>query len=109
MATTHAVTGLLSVISEPSELRPGDRVRLYLESARARNTVRGYRSSFNQFRAWCASAELQTLPAAPETIALYLGANAGRLKASTLEHHLSAIAKAHKAARDTIRRSGRTC
>jgi integrase len=75
-----------------------DRVRMYLESARARNTVRGYRSSFNQFRAWCACAELEALPAAPETIALYLGANAGRLKASTLEHHLSAIAKAHKAA-----------
>jgi site-specific recombinase XerD len=71
---------------------------LYLESARARNTVRGYRSSFNQFRAWCESNELPALPAGPETIAVYLGAKAGRLKASTLEHHLSAIAKAHKAA-----------
>jgi site-specific recombinase XerD len=75
-----------------------DRVRLYLESARSRNTIGGYRSSFNQFRDWCEVAELMPLPATPETIAMYLGAQAGRLKASTLEHHLSAITKAHKAA-----------
>jgi hypothetical protein len=75
-----------------------DRVRLYLESARSRNTIRGYRSSFNQFRHWCEAAELIPLPATPETIAMYLGAQAGRLKPATLEHHLSAIAKAHKAA-----------
>ena len=38
------------------------------------------------------------MPATQETVALYLSAQAGRLRASTLEHHLAAIGKAHKAA-----------
>jgi integrase len=41
---------------------------------------------------------LSFLPATSETIALYLSSQAARLRPSTLEHHLSAIAKAHKAA-----------
>jgi len=77
---------------------PADRVRLYLASARARNTIRGYRSSFHQFEIWCQAADFCSMPAMPETIALYLGAQAGRLKAATLCHHLAAVAKAHKAA-----------
>jgi len=74
------------------------RAQTYLDSARARNTIRGYRSSFGQFAAWCQGAGLPSMSAAPETIALYLGAQAGRLKAATLQHHLAAIAKAHKSA-----------
>src|SRR5207248_10628251 len=50
------------------------------------------------FEAWCRSAGACSLPASAETIALYLGAQAGRLKPATLEHHLAAISKAHKAA-----------
>jgi integrase len=75
-----------------------DRVQVYLDQARARNTIRGYRSSFRRFAAWCDRMRLCPLPADPETIARYLSDQAGRLKAATLEHHLSAIAKAHKAA-----------
>src|SRR4051794_25639531 len=72
------------------------RVRSYLENARARNTIKGYRSSFRQFERWCQSAGLVSMPAMAETVALYLGAQAGRLKPATLEHHLAAITKAHK-------------
>ncbi|MDQ2839751.1 MAG: site-specific integrase [Acidobacteriota bacterium] len=75
-----------------------DRVRIYLDSARARNTIRGYRSSFQQFTAWCGPAGMSPLPASQETIAQYIAAQAGRLKASTLQHHLAAISKAHKTA-----------
>lgn len=75
-----------------------ERVHTYLDNARARNTVRGYRSSFGQFRLWCEAAQLNSMPATPETIALYISAQAGRLKAATLQHHLAAIGKAHKAA-----------
>jgi site-specific recombinase XerD len=73
-------------------------VQLYLESAQARNTIRGYRSSFRLFETWCRSAGASSLPASAETIALYLGAQVGRLKPATLEHHLAAISKAHKTA-----------
>jgi site-specific recombinase XerD len=75
-----------------------ERAKSYLENARSRNTIRGYRSSFKQFRLWCETARLSAMPAAPETIALYLAAQAGRIKAGTLAHHLAAIAKAHKSA-----------
>lgn len=75
-----------------------ERVRGYLENARARNTITGYRSSFHQFSNWCDGADLVALPATPETVALYVSSQAGRLRPTTLEHHLAAISKAHKAA-----------
>jgi site-specific recombinase XerD len=77
---------------------PTDRLRTYLENARARNTITGYRSSFRQFTNWCEAAERIPLPATAETIAFYLSSQAGRLRPATLEHHLAAISKAHKAA-----------
>src|SRR5438270_358881 len=77
---------------------PTDRVSVYLENARARNTITGYRSSFQQFTNWCEAADLIALPATAETIAMYISARAERLRPSTLEHHLAAIGKAHKAA-----------
>jgi len=73
-------------------------VRTYLDSARSRNTIRGYRSGFQQFNSWCQAARLSPLPATQETVAMYLSSEAGRLKAATLSHRLCAIAKAHKAA-----------
>jgi len=75
-----------------------ERVREYLRNASARNTIRGYRSSFEQFERWCRAANLLPLPASGETIALYLAAQAERLKVATLVHHLTAIKKAHQAA-----------
>ena len=38
------------------------------------------------------------MPATAETITFYLAAQPGRPKAATLQHHLAAISKAHKAA-----------
>jgi integrase len=70
----------------------------YLDNARARNTISGYRSSFRQFKSWCDRADRIALPASDDTIALYISCQAENLKASTLQHHLAAIAKAHKAA-----------
>jgi site-specific recombinase XerD len=70
----------------------------YLENARSRNTIRGYRSDWKQFERWCAERGISALPATPDSIAVYLSDRAGTLKTATLEHHLSAIAKAHKTA-----------
>jgi integrase len=87
-------------ISDSNEIAclAADRVRGYLENARARNTITGYRSSFQQFTTWYEAADLLSLPAMAETVALYLSSQAVRLRPATLEHHLSAINKAHKAA-----------
>jgi site-specific recombinase XerD len=67
-------------------------------AARAPNTLRGYRADWRDFAGWCETHRLAALPAAPETVALYLSALAGRRTTATLQRRLSAIARAHKAA-----------
>lgn len=75
------------------------RARDYALKAKAANTVRAYRADWRDFAAWCEERGLQPLPAAPETVALYVAhlADAGR-KASTIQRRLSAISQAHQAA-----------
>ncbi|HEV2121359.1 MAG TPA: site-specific integrase, partial [Chloroflexota bacterium] len=74
------------------------RARDYIKESRAENTRRAYRSDWNDFAAWCKSHGMTALPAAPETVALYLTDLAGRSKTSTLQRRLTAIAQAHQAA-----------
>jgi len=46
----------------------------YVEAARAANTLRGYRSDWREFTAWCVEhGALDPLPAAPATVTGYLG------------------------------------
>jgi integrase len=75
-----------------------DQARDYADQATAPSTRRAYRTDWADFAAWCDLKRLPALPAAPETVALYLadGAQAGR-KASTLRR-LAAIAAAHRLA-----------
>lgn len=69
----------------------------YVEAARAPNTLRGYRSDFAEFTAWCARARLAPLPADGSTISAYLTelARAGA-KVGTMSRRLSAIRFAHQ-------------
>lgn len=75
------------------------RAKEYMGQAKSKNTVKAYRSDWNHFTAWCEGQGLDSLPAAPQTVALYLTAlaEAGR-KASTLQRRLSSISQAHQAA-----------
>ena len=75
-----------------------EQARDYVAAARAPNTLRGYRADWRDFTAWCEQHGLEALPAAPETVALYLTALAGQRKAATLQRRLSAISQAHLAA-----------
>ncbi len=60
--------------------------RDYAGQAKAANTLRAYRADWADFAAWCDRYALPPLPAAPETVALYLAALAdGGRKASTLQ------------------------
>jgi site-specific recombinase XerD len=99
MATLD-LTPVLScqVLGTLAPLPAFDRLKTYIDNARARNTIRGYRSDWIQFTGWCERRGARPLPASPDTVAAYLADRAGVLKVSTLEHHLCAIAKAHKAA-----------
>jgi len=86
-------------LSEPALLTiVTDRAREYVHHSKASNTIRAYRSDWRHFVAWCMAHSLASLPAAPETVSLYLAQFGGLLKAATLQRRLAAIAKAHQAA-----------
>jgi site-specific recombinase XerD len=74
-----------------------DQARAFAANARAPRTRHEYQRAWRTFNAWCAQTRQLALPAAPETVALYLTARAtaGR-KPATLEQDLSAIAAAHR-------------
>src|SRR5450759_5239600 len=72
--------------------------RDYIHQAKAPATIRAYRSDWRHFTDWTAAHGLNSLPADPPTIALYLSDLAGQRKASTLRRRLSAISQAHQAA-----------
>ncbi len=70
----------------------------YFRAAQAENTRRAYACDWRHFSAWCRAAGQGNLPAAPETVVLYLSTLAETAKVSTLTRRLSAISQAHQAA-----------
>lgn len=71
----------------------------YILDARSANTRRAYQSDWRSFDAWCLGFGLEALPAAGETVALYLTARAeAGARVSTLERALAAVSQAHQAA-----------
>jgi site-specific recombinase XerD len=74
------------------------RARALMEAAKADNSRRAYRSDWRQFESWCRQHGLAALPAAPETVALYLTALAADHKPASLQRKLTSITKAHQAA-----------
>lgn len=67
------------------------------EAARAANTLRGYRSDWREFTAWCAQRNAEPLPAAPATVTGYL-TNLARhgAKVGTMSRRMSSIKFAHQ-------------
>ncbi|MDB4988287.1 MAG: integrase [Myxococcaceae bacterium] len=67
----------------------------YARSARAERTLKEYAKQWATFTAWCAEHGLCELPAAPQTLCLYLAARAdlGR-RVATLDLALTAISQA---------------
>jgi site-specific recombinase XerD len=78
--------------------RLAEQARAFVEAAKAENSRRAYRSDWRQFEGWCRSHGLVCLPAAPETVALYLTALAADHKPASLQRKLTSITKAHQAA-----------
>ena len=97
--TTAADTQI--VPREPSslpELRAADQgVADSLESVLADNTRRTYNTQWRIFTGWCDEVGLDSLPAAPLTVARYLAARAGSgASIATIRLATSAISKAHE-------------
>jgi site-specific recombinase XerD len=75
-----------------------DRAKDYRAKAKAANTLAAYRSDWNNFTAWCTNGTLESLPATPATVALYITDLAERCKPSTITRRLAAISQAHQQA-----------
>jgi integrase len=75
-----------------------DDARDFAAHAKAPNTLKAYRIDWAHFSEWCAVHRLECLPAAPNTVALYLSDLARTHKVSTLYRRLSGISQAHQAA-----------
>ena len=94
---TQLVTiGTGAVIPLPA--LPLDEVRKYIKASKSPNTVRGYTHDWKAFHGWCDLHGLCSIPASPETVALYVAGCAQTLKVGSLQRVLNAIAEAHKLA-----------
>lgn len=64
----------------------------YSKRSRADSTWRAYRSDWRRFEVWCQSVALQSLPAEPDTVAMFVASEADDgLNPSTLNRRLAAI------------------
>ena len=70
----------------------------FLRASKAPSTLRAYRSDWQHFVTWCDGRTVSSLPAAPETVALYLVALAETHRPATLTRRLTSVAKAHATA-----------
>jgi site-specific recombinase XerD len=92
------MTPMLEVAPSTELATLADAAREYGTASKAAATLRGYRSDWAGFTAWCRERGLDPLPAAPETVALYLTDLAGATATATLQRHLTSISQAHKGA-----------
>jgi site-specific recombinase XerD len=92
------VTPLLTA-SSALDITLTENARKYVKNAKAKRTVRAYRSDLAHFAAFCQGRNVPALPATPATVAAYLTslADAG-FKPATMSRRLAAISKAHAAA-----------
>jgi len=74
-----------------------EQAREYARAGKAPNTRRAYATGWKLFEAWCVRVSLKPLPAAPETVALFLTELAsGGAKPSTIALRLAAIVARHR-------------
>lgn len=70
--------------------------RRYSRKSRADSTWRAYQSDWRQFEAWCQTVALASLPADPDTVAMFVASQAAEgLNPSTLNRRLAAIRLVH--------------
>ena len=70
---------------------------LNLQSSKANNTVRAYKSDFNDFEIFCAQNGFKSLPSDPQIVSLYLThLSTKEAKISTLKRRLVSIGVIHK-------------
>jgi site-specific recombinase XerD len=75
-----------------------DRASEFMHQSKGKNTIRAYRADWAHFTVWCQSHGQASLPATPETVALYVTDLSSTHKPSTITRRISAISQAHQIA-----------
>jgi hypothetical protein len=92
-AVTDALLIQIDVTARLEQLVDG--LAALLEAATSPQTRRAYESDFAHFASWTGAHGLASLPAAPQTVALYIAAQQDHLRPATVVRRLSAIAVRH--------------
>lgn len=91
-------------MSSEADIVPADlallasQTRVFLAAAKAEATRRAYRSDWEHFESWCLRHATPSLPAAPETVALYITDLAASHRPGTIRRRLTVISRAHQTA-----------
>jgi site-specific recombinase XerD len=85
---THTQIGPLAEIA--------DRASEFIQQSKSKNTIRAYRADWTHFESWCKAHGQTSLPATPDTVALYVSDLAATHKPSTITRRISAISQAHQ-------------
>ena len=67
-----------------------------LKLSKARNTIRAYKSDFNDFSLFCTKHGMRSMPTDPKIVSLYLTHLSKQSKYSTLKRRLASINVMHK-------------
>lgn len=86
----------LHASSLPSVKELAEKARLYAKSAKAPSTRRAYTSDWLQFENWCRLHRLESLPATPDTVALFIADIASDHAVATITRRLCSITAKHK-------------
>src|ERR1700685_940526 len=70
----------------------------YAANSKAPATVRAYRACWKHFETWCSDRGLKSLPAEPQTVALFIADCASKHKPASISLRMAAISAAHKLA-----------
>ena len=73
-----------------------ERLRALVAASRSEATLSAYRTDWEHFNSWCLANNLQSLPAAAETVGEYVADLSESYKPSTINRRLAAISVVHK-------------
>jgi len=86
-----------AAVEDNSLERLAEKATAFACESQAKNTLRAYRADWQDFQSWCGKNNLESLPADPRTVQLYLTALSERCKVSTIKRRIASIAHIHLA------------
>ena len=68
-----------------------DDIFVKFDGAFAENTIRAYRSDFNQYQIWCVESRLEPIPATADTMAMYVDYLSENNKSATIRRRINSL------------------